>query len=56
MVLAYLDPAAGGMIIQSIIAAAVAVPFLFRTHISRVVARLRGKEAETPVESGPDTE
>ena len=42
MLLAYLDPAAGGMIIQTIIAAAVALPFILRSHISRGLQRLRG--------------
>jgi hypothetical protein len=42
MVFAYLDPAAGGMIIQSIIAAAVALPFILRSQISRGIAWLRG--------------
>jgi hypothetical protein len=41
MVFAYLDPAAGGMIIQTIVAAAVAVPFILRSQISRMINRLR---------------
>lgn len=54
MVFAYLDPAAGGMIIQSIIAAAVAVPFLLRTHITRAIGRLKGhRQAEKP--DGPSS-
>ena len=55
MVLAYLDPAAGGMIIQSIVAMAVALPFILRSQISRAVARLRDSRSasgsdETPAE------
>jgi hypothetical protein len=42
MVFAYLDPAAGGMIIQTLVAAAVAVPFIMRNQISRLVARIKG--------------
>ena len=42
MVLAYLDPAAGGMVIQAIVAAAVALPFILRAQISRGLARFRG--------------
>ena len=41
MFLAYLDPAAGGMIIQTIIAAAVAIPFILRTQISRGIELIR---------------
>lgn len=46
MVFAYLDPAAGGMIIQTIVAAAVAVPFIMRSQISRAIAKLRGQRSE----------
>ncbi len=46
MVLGYLDPAAGGMIVQTIIAAAIALPFILRSHISRAMARFRGDRAE----------
>lgn len=57
MVLGYLDPAAGGMIIQTIIAAAVALPFILRSHISRGLARLRGSsESDTRDEQGTGTE
>jgi hypothetical protein len=40
-VLAYLDPAAGGMIIQTLVAAAVAIPFIMRAQISKILGRLR---------------
>lgn len=43
MIFAYLDPAAGGMIIQTIIAAAVALPFILRTQIARGLDRFRGR-------------
>lgn len=43
MVLAYLDPAAGGMIIQTLIAAAVAIPFIMRNQIARLVGKIRGE-------------
>ncbi|MBA3430558.1 MAG: hypothetical protein H0U16_03635 [Actinobacteria bacterium] len=45
MVFAYLDPAAGGMIIQSIIALAVALPFILRSQIARGLDRIRGRNA-----------
>lgn len=48
MLLAYLDPAAGGMIIQSLIAAAVALPFILRGHISKGLAKLRGEPRDEP--------
>ena len=52
MVLGYLDPAAGGMIVQTIIAAAVALPFILRAQISRGLARLRGSRAKNSSDAG----
>lgn len=49
MLFGYLDPAAGGMLIQTIVAAAIAIPFILRAQITRGLARLRGqgrKDAE----------
>ena len=46
MVLAYLDPGAGSMVIQTIVAAALAVPFILRTQITRGIHRLRGRADE----------
>ncbi len=51
MVLGYLDPAAGGMIIQTIIAAAVALPFILRSQIARGLARIRGERPNTSDDS-----
>jgi hypothetical protein len=51
MNLLYIDPGAGSMVIQAVLAAALAVPFFFRTHIGRAVQRLRELRAprdETP--------
>jgi hypothetical protein len=48
--LIYIDPGAGSMVIQAVLAAALAIPFFFRTHISRAVQRfrdLRGSRDET---------
>jgi hypothetical protein len=48
--LIYIDPGAGSMVIQAVLAAALAIPFFFRTHISRAVQRfrdLRGNRDET---------
>ena len=47
MIFAYLDPAAGGMIIQTIIAAAVALPFILRTQIARGLDRLRARNGSS---------
>jgi hypothetical protein len=55
VILLYIDPGAGSMVIQAILAAALAIPFFFRTHISRAVQRfreLRGHRDET--EPTPD--
>lgn len=41
MILAYLDPGAGSMAIQMVIAAALTVPFFLREQISRGIAKLR---------------
>ena len=40
---AYIDPGAGSMLIQAIIAGAVALPVLFRDRIGRAVRALRGQ-------------
>jgi hypothetical protein len=44
----YIDPGAGSMVIQAVLAAALAIPFFFRTHIGRVVQRLRGIRGQRP--------
>lgn len=46
MVFAYLDPVAGGMVIQTVIAAAVALPIILRTQLARGIKRLRRQKAE----------
>ena len=43
MILLYIDPGAGSMLIQAMLATLLAVPFFFRTQLARVVARLRGR-------------
>ena len=44
--LLYIDPGAGSMVIQAILATALAIPFFFRSQISRFVQRFRGSRAE----------
>ena len=39
----YIDPAAGSLLIQAVIAAIVVVPFFLRTQIRRAIDRLRGR-------------
>jgi hypothetical protein len=41
MILIYIDPGAGSMVIQAMLAAVLAIPFFFRTQIARVVGRFR---------------
>lgn len=45
MIFAYLDPGAGSMVIQVVIAGALAVPFFLRTQIGRFLGRLRHRPA-----------
>ncbi len=47
--LAYIDPGTGSLIIQTVIAAAIAVPLFFRHHIGRFLntVRRRGAPDET---------
>lgn len=43
MIYLYIDPGAGSLVIQAVIAGALAIPFFFRTHVGRAVAALRGR-------------
>ncbi len=45
--LAYIDPGSGSLIIQAVIAAAIAVPLFFRHHISRFLDAVRGRGAQS---------
>lgn len=49
--LLYIDPGAGSMVIQAVLAGLLAVPFMFRSAIGRAVARLRGS---APTKSAED--
>ena len=55
-VLAYIDPGAGSLIIQAMVAAALSVPFFFRRTLSQPVARLRGEKAETVTTAEPSVD
>ena len=51
VMLIYIDPGAGSMVIQAVLAAALAIPFFFRTRIARAVQwfrELRGPRDTTP--------
>jgi hypothetical protein len=50
---AYIDPGAGSMLVQAVIAAIVSVPFFFRRSLASVVQRLRGTRNESSAESTP---
>ncbi|MDH4334212.1 MAG: hypothetical protein OEW24_02965 [Chloroflexota bacterium] len=45
LIFAYIDPGAGSLIIQALIAAVVSVPFFFRNAIRSTLGRLRRKPA-----------
>lgn len=42
--LAYIDPGSGSLIIQAVIATAVAIPFFLRHQIARLVRTVRGNK------------
>ncbi|MEO5986251.1 MAG: hypothetical protein ABIW50_01775 [Candidatus Limnocylindria bacterium] len=53
--LAYIDPGSGSMLLQVVLAGALAIPFFFRRVISDGWHRIRGNRDEaTPVEGGED--
>ena len=56
MIFAYIDPGAGSMAIQALLAAALAIPFFLRHHIGSAVDRLRGRKsgAEPETTQGED--
>lgn len=45
LIFAYIDPGAGSLIIQALIAAVLSVPFFFRRSIASAVRRFRGSDA-----------
>jgi hypothetical protein len=48
LVLAYIDPGSGSLIIQALIAGLVAAPFVLRQQIARIARRLRGAPELAP--------
>ena len=53
LLLAYIDPGAGSLVIQAIIAAVVSIPFFFRNAIRATVGRFR--RGSKPAGEGPPT-
>jgi hypothetical protein len=47
MILIYIDPGAGSMVIQAMLAAVLAIPFFFRTQIARVIGRFRRQDSKS---------
>ena len=55
MIFAYIDPGAGSMVIQALLAGALAIPFLFRSAIGRAIDRVRGRRVtSTPEKTDGD--
>jgi hypothetical protein len=42
MILIYIDPGAGSLLIQALIAGTLALPYFFRQRIARLLRRWRG--------------
>ncbi len=54
IVLAYIDPGSGSLIIQALIAGIVAVPIVFRRQIRRFVNAVRGQDTAAQARPAPD--
>lgn len=52
MIFAYIDPGMGSLAIQAVIAGIVAIPFFFRSTLSRAIARFR-RRADVTVDESP---
>lgn len=46
LVFAYIDPGAGSLVIQAIIAGLVSIPFFFRNAIRQTIGRFRNKPTD----------
>lgn len=56
LVLAYIDPGSGSLLIQALIAGLVAAPFVLRQQIARFVRRVRGQAEPVPDSAPSDTD
>jgi hypothetical protein len=46
MIFLYIDPGAGSMVIQALLAGLLAIPFFFRTQAARIIQRIRSLRGE----------
>lgn len=53
LILAYIDPGSGSLIIQALIAGMVAIPIFFRHQIARFVRAIRGGNGATAAPLAP---
>lgn len=56
MPFAYIDPGSGTLLLQVILAGALAVPFFFRRVIADGWRRIRGEQPPSPTNSSTSTE
>jgi hypothetical protein len=55
LILAYIDPGSGSLIIQVLIASLIAIPVFFRNQIARVTGLSRRRaEKQAPADDQPD--
>lgn len=47
LVLAYIDPGSGSLLLQALLAGLLAIPFFFRRTIGGFVSRIRGEKPES---------
>ncbi|HET6379410.1 MAG TPA: hypothetical protein VFH63_00030 [candidate division Zixibacteria bacterium] len=47
LLLAYIDPGSGSLLLQAILAGLLAIPFFFRRTIGGFVSRIRGDKADS---------
>ena len=55
MPILYIDPSAGTMVIQAALAVLIAIPFFFRTQVTRALQRLRELRGRTHGESSTES-
>jgi len=54
LILAYIDPGSGSLVIQALVAGLVAIPVIFRNQIRRVVRHWRRGDEPTVESAGQD--
>ena len=55
MPILYIDPGAGTMVIQAALAVLIAIPFFFRTQVTRALQRLRELRGRAHDESSTES-